>query len=310
MKPGFKIDGRALEPDVLRLAAVFAAVAREVSFTRAATALRVSPSAVSQAVRALEERLAVRLLDRTTRKVGLTEAGRVLVDALEPALGRVGAALGALEEAADAPRGTLRLTVPKLAVATLIAPRLDAFARAYPDVVLDVTAEDRLVDLVAEGYDAGIRLGEMLARDTIAVKLTGPLRAVIVGAPAYLARRGTPREPADLHAHDCVRFRMTSGAVYRWELERDGRAVEIDVGGPLVTNDSALMVAAAVAGVGLAMAMEEQVADHVAAGRLVTVLDAWCPPFPGFYLHTPSRAQMPAKLRAFIDHLTARGASA
>jgi DNA-binding transcriptional LysR family regulator len=295
-----------ISPELLPAVAVFARVAQRASFTRAAAELGVSPSALSQTVRMLEERLGIRLLNRTTRRVGVTEAGAQFLQRVLPALEQLGAAFGELDELRDRPSGTLRLNLSRVVLTTIIAPILGEFAQAYPQVRLDLTADDRLVDLVAGGYDAGIRLGERLAQDMIAVRATGLQRQVVVGSPEYFRNHPKPRKPADLHEHACIRFRMGSGAIYRWEFEHGGEEFEIDVDGPLLCNDNQFMVEAARQGLGLGMFMHDLVREDLERGRLLAVLEDWCPPFPGFYLYYPSRAQMPLKLRVFIDFLQAR----
>jgi len=297
-------------PDQLPAVAAFARVAQRASFTRAAAELGVSPSALSQTVRTLEARLGVRLLNRTTRRVGVTEAGALFLQRVLPALEQLGAAFTELDELRGKPAGTLRLSVPRLAMRTILTPLLGEFCRRYPEIRLDLVADDRFVDLVGENYDAGLRLGESLAQDMIAVRATREQRVAVVGSPAYFRHNPAPREPADLHGHACMRFRFSSGLIYRWEFGRDGQEFDIDVDGPLICNDNALMIAAAKQGLGLAHLMEDLVREDIRCGALVRVLEDWCPPFPGFYLYYPrlpgSRAQMPLKLRVFIDFLQER----
>ncbi len=302
MKPTFKID-----PGQLPALLAFARIAAHGSFTRTATELGVSPSALSQTMRALEARLGVRLLNRTTRHVGLTEAGAGLLARIEPALVDIDAAVDALRDQRARPAGTLRITVPQVVATALLEPHLQAFLAAYPDVRLDVRVDSAMNDLVGEGFDAGIRLGERVQRDMIALPFGGPQRSVVVGAPDYFARRGVPRDPRELQAHNCVRFRFSStGAVYRWEFCERGRWYELDVEGNLVSNDNALSLGAALGGVGLIHTMEPLVRAPLAAGRLVSVLDAYLPPYDGFYLYYPSRAQLAPKLRVFADFLRER----
>ncbi|WP_426699915.1 LysR family transcriptional regulator [Rhodanobacter sp. Col0626] len=290
----------------------FHAIARYGSFTRAAAGLEVTPSALSQTMRQLEQRLGVRLLQRSTRKVGLTEAGRLFLDRITPALAEIDGAVEALRQHGDRPAGTLRITAPYSLLDQLVAPMIADFLRAYPEVTLDLIAESALTDLVADGVDAGIRLGERLARDVVAIPLGGPQRALVAGAPAYFARHGRPQHPRELQQHACARFRYsTSGAIYRWEFAHKsgaqrGRWFEIDVTGPFIVNDPVLQIHAALDGLLLVHALEPMVREHVAAGRLQTVLDAWLPPFDGFYLYYPSRLQVPPKLRVFIDFLRER----
>ncbi|HZR35999.1 MAG TPA: LysR family transcriptional regulator [Nevskia sp.] len=292
-----------VSPDQLPAVAAFARVAQHASFTRAAAELRVSPSALSQTVRTLETRLGMRLLNRTTRRVGVTEAGALFLQRVLPALEQLGAAFTELDELRGKPAGTLRLSVPRLAMRTIVTPLLGEFCRRYPEIRLDVVADDRFVDLVGENYDAGLRLGESLAQDMIAVRATREQRAAVVGSPQYFRDNPVPRQPSDLHEHLCMRFRFSSGVIYRWEFGRDGQEFDIDVDGPLICNDNGLMIAAAKQGLGLAHVMEDLVREDLRSGTLVRVLEDWCPPFPGFYLYYPSRAQMPLKLRVFIDFL-------
>ena len=295
----------------------FHTIARHASFTRAAAVLEVTPSALSQTMRQLEQRLGVRLLQRSTRKVGLTEAGQLFLERIAPALADIDSAVEALRQHGDHPAGTLRITSSQSLLDRLIAPMAGDFLRAYPDVTLDLVVDSALTDLVAEGVDAGIRLGERLARDVVAVPLGGPVRAVVAGSPAYFAQHGRPQHPHELQQHACARFRYNgSGAIYRWEFAhksgahktgtRRGRWFEIDVTGPLITNEPTLQIHAALDGLLLVHALEPMVREHIAACRLQTVLDSWLPPFEGFHLYYPSRLQVPPKLRAFIDFLCAR----
>jgi len=290
----------------------FHAIATQGSFTRAAAGLEVTPSALSQTMRQLEQRLGVRLLQRSTRKVGLTEAGRLFLERIAPALADIDGAVEALRQHGSRPAGTLRITASQSLLEQLIAPLSTDFLRTYPEVTLDLIADSNLTDLVADGVDAGIRLGERLARDVVAVPLGGPLRTVVAGAPAYFAQHGRPEHPRDLQQHACARFRYSgSGAIYRWEFAhrsgaQRGRWFELDVTGPLITNDPALQIRVALDGLVLVHALEPMVREHVASGRLQTVLDPWLPPFDGFYLYYPSRLQVPPKLRVFIDFLRER----
>lgn len=290
----------------------FHAIARHGSFTRAAAELEVTPSAVSQTLRQLEQRLGVRLLQRSTRKVGLTEAGQQFLARITPALAEIDDAVEALRQHGDRPAGTLRITMARGFLDYLIVPYLSEFIRAWPEVKLDIIADSALTDLVADGIDAGIRLGERLARDVVAVPLGGPLRSVVVGAPAYFAQHGRPRHPRELQQHACARFRyISSGAIYRWEFAHKsgpqrGRWFEIDVDGPLTANDTAPVLRAATDGLLLAHVLEPMVREQIAAGQLETVLDSWLPPYDGFYLYYPSRQQVPPKLRVFIDFLRER----
>jgi DNA-binding transcriptional LysR family regulator len=280
------------------------AVADRRSFTAAAAHLRVTPSAVSQIVRALEERVGVRLLQRTTRSVGLTEAGARFVARLKPALAEVQGAFAALGELRDRPAGLLRLNVPRIAYAQVIEPVLAAFLAEYPEIELDVCLDDGLANIVENGFDAGIRLNETVEREMIAVRVSADQRAAVVGSPAYFAVRGKPRHPRELHQHDCINYRLiTRGAVYRWEFTERGKDLEIAVEGRLLANDAALMVNAAVAGIGLAYVFESTVQGLMAERQLVRVLEEFCPPFPGFFLYYPSRAHVAPKLAALVGFL-------
>jgi len=289
----------------LSVLAAFAVVADERSFTRAAVRLGVSTSAISHSIRALEERLGVRLLARTTRSVAPTDAGERLLAQLRPALDEIEAALTEVGRLREKPAGTIRLFAPSVAIAMTVSPKLAKFTRDYPDVVLDITTEDdSRRDLIAARFDAGIHLGEFLQRDMVAVKVSGEQRAAIVAAPSYFDSRPKPKTPGDLTAHRCIRYRMGAGGpVYRWEFEKRGKPVTVSVSGPLVFNDVELTLRAALDGVGLAFALEEHVAERIARGELVRVLEDWCPPFDGFFLYYPSRRQQPAALQALVDAL-------
>ncbi|WP_284727992.1 LysR family transcriptional regulator [Sphingomonas psychrolutea] len=287
--------------------AVLATVAEARSFRKAAAELGIAPSAVSHAVAALEESLGVRLLARTTRSVAPTEEGRRLLETLAPALSDIDTALTALAEGRGRPAGPLRITMPMLAAEDLIIPRLGAFLNAYPEIELDVVTNDRFEDIVAEGFDAGLRLGEHLETDMIAVRASGLQRGLIVASPAYLAQHGRPQVPGDLIDHRCIRRRFSSGRIYRWELEKAGKMLAVDVRGPLVLSDQRLMRRAAIDGVGLAYLFDAKVDEDVREGRLIPVLEDWCPPFEGFFIYYPSRRQMRSALRAFIDFFKVSG---
>ncbi|WP_315762534.1 LysR family transcriptional regulator [Sphingomonas sp. Y38-1Y] len=285
-----------------RLAA-FAVVARTRSFTRAAAELNLSPSALSHAMRALEERLGVRLLARTTRSVAPTAAGEQLLRSLDPALTAVDRALTALADWRDAPSGTVRLSTFGHAARTILAPRLPSFLKAHPDISVEVVADDRPVDLVAGGFDAGIRLEESVERDMIAVPVGPPLLTAVVGTPDYLERHPPPATPADLDRHVCINYRLLGGGgLLPWWFQRDGRELNVRVSGQMIANDEALVAAAVRAGAGLGYMMAVDVAEDLAAGRLVQVLADWMAPFGGFRLYYPARQVSPA-LRALIDHL-------
>ncbi|MBF5045621.1 LysR family transcriptional regulator [Aggregicoccus sp. 17bor-14] len=281
---------------------VFLTVARLRSFSAAARELGVSASAVSQSVRQLEEQLQVVLLTRTTRSVALTEAGRRLVESAGPGMSQ---ALAALGEAAARPGevvGRLKLSVPRSSVPFLITPVLPTFCARHPRIEVEVVIEERFVDIVAEGYDAGVRLSESIERDMVQVRLTDAFRFVVVGSPDYLARHGTPERPEDLLRHECITFRsQTRGTLYAWELERGRRNWRIPVRGSVVTNDNALSVSLAAQGLGLAYAFEPSAMEQVRAGKLVRVLEAYAPTVPGFFLYYPSRAQRSGPLRLFVE---------
>jgi DNA-binding transcriptional LysR family regulator len=280
----------------------FHAVARCRSFTAAGRELDVSASAVSQAVTQLERRLGARLFDRTTRSVALTEAGAAFLERVGPALDQLAGASDDVQDRADRPSGTLRLTVPRIASRLLLAPLLPRFLAAHPELRVDVTVDDTLHDIVADGFDAGIRLGETVGKDMVAVRLGSPQETAIVCSPKYLRKHGTPKTPADLRRHACINHRLaTSGTIYRWELVVGGKDVDVAVEGPLTVNDTDLAVAAALAGVGIACTFASYVERELATGRLVRVLERHSPPFPGFHLYHSSRKLVPGKLRAFID---------
>ncbi|MCI9867383.1 LysR family transcriptional regulator [Rhizobium skierniewicense] len=282
----------------------FAAVARERSFTRAAAILGMSPSALSHAMRGLEERLGVRLLSRTTRSVAPTEPGERLLQSLNPALANIESGLEALAEWRGNPSGTVRITTFAYASRVVLLPKLPEFLLANPDVRVEVNIDDGLTDIVAAGFDAGIRLGEAVAKDMVAVKVGPDLRTVVVGTPSYFERYPAPLTPYDLERHACIGYRLTtSGGLLPWEFEKDGKEINIRTSGPLVANDGDLPAAAVRAGAGLGYINEHDVADEIAAGTLVQVLKDWCPSYPGFFLYHPSRRQSPPALRALIAAL-------
>lgn len=283
------------------------AVADRRSFTAAAAHLGVTPSAVSQAVRALEERVGVRLVQRTTRSVGLTEAGERFVTQLRPSLDGVATAFESIGELRDGPAGTLRLNVPRVGYERVLEPLLPAFLAEYPWIRLELVIEDAFADIVASGCDAGIRIGEMLARDMIAVRIGDDERVAIVGSPSYFAIHGKPKRPRDLQSHDCIRYRrITSGEIYRWELTENGKDIEVAVDGRVTVNDGDAMLRLARSGLGLANVFESTAASDLASGRLVRVLDPYCPPFPGLFLYYPSRANIAPKLQVLVAFLRAR----
>lgn len=289
--------------DNLTHLAAFAAVARQRSFRRAGAELGLSTSAISYAIRALEERLGVGLFHRTTRSVSLTEAGQRLIERLQPALGQVSDALEEMNQFRATPSGLLRINAARAAVPTQLSPRLAAFLRDNPDVRVELTENDGLVDIVAGGFDAGVRLHEFVPEDMVAVPLGPALRGMIVASPAYLAQRGTPLHPRELLAHQCVRFRFASGHLYKWQFERDGESMELDVQGRLTLSEQTTIVRAVLDGLGIAYVLEDAARPWLESGQLVSMLEDWSPPFPGFVLYYPRQRQMTSALRAFVDLL-------
>ena len=282
--------------------AAFAVVAEERSFTRAAARLGVSPSALSHTMRRLEERLHIQLLARSTRSVSTTEAGERLLARLRPAIDEISGAVEDLGRLLGRPSGHVRITASRTAARMVIAPVLRRFIERYPEIVVEVLIEPGLTDIVARRFDAGIRLGESLEKDVVAVPVTGQLRMAVVGAPQYFASHPKPSTPQDLRKHRCINFRLPSaGTIYKWEFEKGSRKVEVGVDGPLVFDDEEMVLNAAQSGVGLAYLIEDQVASVVKAGALSRVLQDWCPPFPGFFLYYPGRRQVSPALAAFID---------
>lgn len=288
------------KPGLLELNAVVA-VSTHRSFRRAAAELDMSPSALSHAIAALERRMGVRLFNRTTRSVALSEAGRHFLARLEPALREIGAAMESVNDFRDTPTGTLRLNTSEGAARMVLTPIVFEFMRRHPDMKVDLVTEGRLVDIVAEGFDAGIRIAEAVPQDMVAVPCSPPVRFAVVGSPAYFAKHRKPRVPADLLAHDCVRSRYPSGALYKWEFRKRGEEQAIDVDGSLTLDNHNLMIEAALQGVGLVWTNAWSVAPHLAAGRLVSVLDDWCPAVPGLCLYYPRQRYVAAGLRAFVE---------
>ena len=283
-------------------------VAQHRSFRKAAAELGVTPSAISQAVRALESRVGAALFIRTTRSVGLTEAGERFLSRAKPAFEELVAASHVARELGQRPAGLLRLSVPRAVVPILLEPLIASFCQAYPEVEVEIAASGELVDLAAEGFDAGVRMGQFIAADMIAVRLTPPFRLIIVGSPAYFARSSRPKRPDDLRQHACLRLRRSNGALALWSLNDNGRPIEVAVSGPLIANDFPTMLGAALEGLGLAQVPEPIAAEHVAAGRLVRVLEPFAPMAPGVFLYHPGKRQVLPKLRAFIDHVKSRPA--
>ncbi len=289
--------------DELSVLSAFLAVADERSFTRAAKRLNVSTSAVSQAIRKLEEQIGVRLLTRTTRSVSPTDAGEQLLARLRPALSDIRGVLTTLSGLQSTPVGRIRLLCPRLAARTVVGPKLGQFARDYPGVELEITTDDSRVDLVSAGYDAGIQFGEYIAQDMVAVRVSPDLRPAIVAAPVYFDSHPKPTSPRDVVDHHCIRFRHRGEGVYKWEFDKGDESLAIAVHGSLLLDELDLVIQAALDGAGLAWVVEDRITEHLASGALVRVLEDWCPPFPGFFLYYPSRRQQPAALAALIDSL-------
>jgi DNA-binding transcriptional LysR family regulator len=285
----------------------FLAVARERSFTRAAAQLGVSQSALSQTLRGLEGRLGLRLLTRTTRSVAPTEAGERLLRAAGPHLEEIEAELTALSELRDKPSGTIRITAHDHAIRAVLWPALEKLLPDYPDIKVEIAIDYGLTDIVAERYDAGVRTGEMVAKDMIAVRIGPDMRSAVVGAPSYFAKRPKPKTPQDLTTHSCINLRLpTHGGLYAWEFEKGKRDLRVRVDGQLVFNGTAPMLDAALAGVGLAYVPEDSVQAHLADGRLIRVLTDWCPPYPGYHLYYPSRRQPTPAFTLLVDALRYR----
>jgi len=288
--------------------AAFLAVARERSFTRAAAQLGVSQSALSHTVRGLEERLGIRLLTRTTRSVTPTEAGERLLANVGPRLDEIEGELAALSELRDKPAGNIRLTATESAASRLLVPALSRILPDYPDIKVEIVIEYGLTDIVAERFDAGVRIGEMVARDMIAVPIGPELRMVAVASPAYFERRPKPHTPQDLTDQSCINLRMTSsGGLYAWEFERDGRELRVRVEGQLIFNSAPSILQAALAGQGIAYLPNDWTDGPVASGALVQVLEDWSPSFPGYHLYYPSRRQQSPALALLVEALRYRG---
>ena len=287
--------------------AAFLAVAEERSFTRAAARLGVSQSALSHTVRRLETRLGLRLLARSTRSVVPTEAGERLMETLRPALDEIDGQLAALDRLREKPAGTIRINSSRRAAETILWPALARLLPDYPDIKVEVAIDHSLTDIVAERFDAGVRLGEQVAKDMIAVPVGPDLRMAVVGAPAYFAGCAAPATPHDLTDHDCINLRLpTLGGLYAWEFEEDGREFRVRVDGQLVFNDAPFVREAALAGLGLACLPDDHVAADIEQGRLVRVLEAWCPPFPGYHLYYPSRRQHSPAFALLLEALRYR----
>ncbi|ESY86508.1 MULTISPECIES: LysR family transcriptional regulator [unclassified Mesorhizobium] len=294
--------------DNLNELTAFLAVAREKSFTRAAAKLGVSQSALSHALRSLEERLGVRLLTRTTRSVSPTEAGERLARTVGPRLDEIESELAALSALREKPAGTIRITAGEHSADTVLWPAIARLLPQYPDIRVEIVVDYGLTDIVAGRYDAGVRLGEQVARDMIAVRIGPDMRMAVVGSPAYFARRPKPRTPQDLTDHNCIKLRLpTHGGLYAWEFEKAGRELKVRVDGQLIFNTAGLRMNAVLAGVGLAYLPEDQVTAHLADGRLLRLMADWCPPFPGYHLYYPSRRQATPAFTLLVDALRYRG---
>jgi DNA-binding transcriptional LysR family regulator len=286
----------------------FLAVARERSFTRAAAKVGVSQSALSHTIRELEARLGVRLLTRTTRSVSPTEAGERLLNTLGPRLDEIESELASIAELREKPSGTIRITATEYASDTILVPKLAKLLRDYPDIHVEIIVDYGLTDIVAERFDAGVRSGEQVAKDMIAVRIAPDMRMAVVGAPSYFRKQPEPRRPQDLMAHNCIKLRLpTHGGVYAWEFEKGGRELRVRVEGQLTFNTTAQMLNAALAGLGLAYVPEGAVEAHIARGRLKRVLADWCLPFTGYHLYYASRRQSSAAFSLVVDMLRYRG---
>lgn len=286
---------------------VFVEVTEAASFARAAERLDVTASALSQSIRNLEQRLGARLLNRTTRSVGLTDAGAQLLEQIRPAFATLEAAVAAARTQGGRPSGPLRINSSRIAAVHYLAPLIGPFLDAHTEIKLDLVLDDALVDIVGGGFDAGVRIGERLERDMLAIRLSGDVEMQVVASPDYIGRHGRPVTPRELDRHRCINFRMSNGAPYRWEFERGGEKLDVTVDGPLLVNDFHVAIRAARDGVGLIYLFEDMVRDDLATGALVQVLADWTPPFPGFYLYHSSGRQVVPALRAFLDFMARPG---
>lgn len=287
--------------------AIFLIVAKHRSFSKAAVARAVAPSAISHAIRSLETRVGVRLFHRTTRSVALTEAGERFFAELTPAFHQIETALDGLNSYRDTPFGSVRLNIPNSIAPFVLQNVIGPIIRQNPGLHLDIIATDRLVDIVEDGFDAGVRFGERLSQDMIAVRIKPSLRFAVVGSPDYFREREIPLNPGDLRSHACIRYRFPSGTIFNWQFERDGEEVDVEVDGPITLDDQELMVEAALQGCGLAYVWDNRVAAHVATGALIRCLDDWCAPDDGLFLYYPSRRHLSAGLRALIGMLRVGG---
>lgn len=287
----------------------FVAVAEQGNFSKAAQQLGLSPSSLSQIIRTFEERLGVRLIHRTTRSVALTEAGERLLLRIRPALAELDAALSDVGHFRDRPAGMVRVRCLRQAFRTYVAPILAAFHIAYPDIKLDILVDDAIVDLVAGGFDVGFTLGEVLEKDMVGVKLGSDMRQIAVASPDYIVRHGRPETPKDLHAHKCIRWRWPGRVTpYNWEFFKDGAWFEVEVDGPLILSEQTMTIDAAVQGMGIAFWIEQELKPLIEQGKLVSLLEDYSAPFPGFYVCYPQQRQMAPALRAFIDFVKANAA--
>jgi DNA-binding transcriptional LysR family regulator len=287
--------------------AAFSVVAEKQSFTRAAAELGMSQSALSHAIKSLEDRLGVRLLSRTTRSVSATEAGERLLRSLQPALEEIASSVDAVGAMSGTPSGTVRITATAHSLRAAVMPRLQAFFAGHPDIRLDIIVDDNLTDIVAERIDAGIRFGDIVEKDMIAVRIGPDVPTTVVGSPSYFANCEAPETPRDLSGHRCINYRLLkTGGFYAWDFEEQGRPFQVRVEGPLSFNNSDMIRQSALEGHGLAYVYVDEVAEDVAAGRLIPILQEWCPTFPGYYLYHSSRRQTPPALAALIDCLRHR----
>ncbi|MBN3189473.1 LysR family transcriptional regulator [Pectobacterium brasiliense] len=284
--------------------AVFIAVAEEGSFTRAAAKLGLSQSALSYTVRMLEQRLDTRLLSRTTRSLSLTDAGERLLHALKPAFEHINHEIAALSSQRGKPAGTIRITTFRHAARTVLLPALTPFLHDYPDIMVEISVNEGLTDIVAGRFDAGIRMGEQVQKDMIAVRISPDIRMAVVGSASYFTARKPPKTPRELSEHRCISYRQSSGGgIYAWEFEKEGDALEVRVNGPLIINDNEMLEDAALSGLGLVYTFESHVIQHITAGRLIRVLEDWCPPVSGYHLYYPSRKQHTPAFALLIDTL-------
>jgi DNA-binding transcriptional LysR family regulator len=287
--------------------ASFAVVAKERSFTRAAAKLGISQSALSQSIRGLEERLGLRLLTRSTRSVAPTEAGQRLLATIAPSFDEIESALVALKELREKPAGTIRITAGEHAAISVLQPALKQFLPDYPDITIEIIVDYGLTDIVADGYDAGVRMGEQVAKDMIAVRIGPDMRMAVVGSPSYFEKHPPPRTPQDLAAHQCINMRLpTYGGLFAWDLEKDGREINVRGDGQLVFNNLGMRLSSALDGLGLAYIPEDQAIPHIAAGRLIRVMEDWCPYFPGYHLYYPSRRHSSLAFSLLVDILRYR----